>query len=403
MTRTSQVLLTSGLIALRLIGELRPAEAFSPEHPRGFRFRSSRASFSTAVAAAAGGAGPRGDPSSARKSPGRRSASSRPGSRPRGVRLPPKQQVATRRAPHQYDHTKDVARPFVDVSAEIAGQVSNEGAAPYDLLGGGDGASEGLRCLSSGATNGSAERGDVVKDPHFQSVSLDELFPGLDFSQRFSSDGEFRKCLRDAMREDIFETTPAYRDMSEKAKRMLLLPDSSLQGSWRCLGGKWLGSEEGDRRTRMKKLTQVLREYLGDNAPSGDDFMDIIGALCGPGTSAHWIDIVGVTNRRITHSWHQDTGQSPGGNTNTVLMGFPREDDYYGVGVFSHILKIKTEMWSSEGHPPNEPVIYAGDIPEKYIVRPQFAMGKEIIMYRDIDVLHSSPDVAYRMSVMRFM
>jgi hypothetical protein len=43
------------------------------------------------------------------------------------------------------------------------------------------------------------------------------------------------------------------------------------------------------------------------------------------------------------------------------------------------------------------------DVDEQYIVRPKFAEGREIIVYRDVDVLHSSPDVAYRASVMRFM
>ena len=49
----------------------------------------------------------------------------------------------------------------------------------------------------------------------------------------------------------------------------------------------------------------------------------------------NWIDIVGITDRKISHSWHQDTGRSPGGDTMTVLLGFPKEDNYDGVGVFS--------------------------------------------------------------------
>jgi hypothetical protein len=44
-----------------------------------------------------------------------------------------------------------------------------------------------------------------------------------------------------------------------------------------------------------------------------------------------------------------------------------------------------------------------GTIDEHHIVRPSYAPGRELLMYRDIDVLHSSPDVAYRTSVMRFM
>jgi hypothetical protein len=48
-----------------------------------------------------------------------------------------------------------------------------------------------------------------------------------------------------------------------------------------------------------------------------------------------------------------------------------------------------------------EPVSYNEDIDNEYIVRPKFAEGQEIIAYRDVHMLHSSPDVAYRTSVMR--
>ena len=157
----------------------------------------------------------------------------------------------------------------------------------------------------------------------------------------------------------------------------------------------------------MLKLTEVLQRYLGANAPTGDEFMDTIGSLCGSTPSTHWIDIVGVLNRRVPHSWHQDTGRSPGGgDTRTVLLGFPACDDYDGVGVFSHVVKLKREQWAAEDHPPNEPVLYGaldGVVEESQIARPRFAEGREIVTYRDVDVLHSSPDVAYRASVMRFM
>lgn len=50
-----------------------------------------------------------------------------------------------------------------------------------------------------------------------------------------------------------------------------------------------------------------------------------------------------------------------------------------------------------------EPVLFAGSVPEEFIVRPIYEPGKEIIRYRDVDVLHSAPDVTYRTSIMRFM
>jgi hypothetical protein len=236
----------------------------------------------------------------------------------------------------------------------------------------------------------------IPEGSHLISMALDDLFPNLQFTDKFCSDAEFRNSLRNAMREDIFDSTPSYSGMSEKARKMLLLPDSSLQGSWRCNPVNGEG--------RMQKLTNVLKSNLGDSAPTGDEFMEKIGSLCGSKPSTHWIDIVGIVERRIPHSWHQDTGRSPNGDTFTVLLGFPKEDNYDGVGVFSHAVKLKYERVADDDHPANEPVVYPGlTIDEKYIVRPRFAKGKELLLFRDVDVVHSSPDIAYRASVMRFM
>lgn len=152
----------------------------------------------------------------------------------------------------------------------------------------------------------------------------------------------------------------------------------------------------------MHKLTKVLNEYIGEEAPTGDQFMETIGKLCGPAPSTHWIDIVGITDRKISHSWHQDGPRSTG--RKTVLLGFPKEDNYDGVGVFSHAVKLKYERVAPENHPINEPVVYPHLIvDDEYIVKPRFAQDNEILVFRDIDSFHSAPDVAYRASVMRFM
>jgi len=313
-----------------------------------------------------------------------------------------------RRAPHQFDHTKEEARPFVDPLTEIRNQSPNEDAKPVQL--------------SPTSSNSNTKAGNMIEHAHFETRSLDDLFPNLQFSHQFAASMAFRTELRQAMREDIFDTTPAYHGMNDKARTVLLLPDSSLQGSWKCRDGGWKrrprAEEEDDENSstcsnspapaRMQRLTQVLQRHLGEKAPTGDEFMDTIGSLCGSQPQTHWIDIVGVLNRRVPHSWHQDKGRSPNGDTYTVLLGFPADDHYDGVGVFSHILKLHQEQWAPEEHPPNEPVLYGalddGDVVEEsQIVRPRFAEGREIIFYRDVDVLHSSPDVAYRASVMRFM
>ena len=62
-------------------------------------------------------------------------------------------------------------------------------------------------------------------------------------------------------------------------------------------------------------------------------------------------------------------------------------------------VKLKHEQW---GQSPNKPIFYRGTVPNEYIVRPRYAAGREIIVFRDVDVLHSTPDIQYRTSIMRF-
>ena len=85
------------------------------------------------------------------------------------------------------------------------------------------------------------------------------------------------------------------------------------------------------------------------------------------------------------------------------MLGFPQEDEYVGTGIFSHAIKLSSESLEPHGHNTNEPVLFEGTVDEQYIIRPIFSPGKEILRYRDIDTLHSAPDVVYRKSVMRFM
>lgn len=222
----------------------------------------------------------------------------------------------------------------------------------------------------------------------------------------------------------------------------MLDDDSSLQGSWNCRSSRIPSStmeeEDVDSNTndvssvlaspsattiRMKTLTTVLRDKLGINAPDGDQFIMALGGLCGVNPSTHWIDIIGIKDRRVTHAWHQDTGRSVSifpndestdttnsNNDNersnscyTVMLGFPCEDEYDCAGVFSHVVKLAEEHSAPEGHNVNEPILFEGVVDEEFIVRPAFGLGKEILRYRDVDVLHSAPDAQYRSSVMRFM
>ncbi len=270
-------------------------------------------------------------------------------------------------------------------------QASNELAPPVDLQTELVAASSStIRCMASGDLQ---FQNQIQEQPPFDFCSLDDLFGyNLGFSEKFNSDSQFRHELRMTIRQDIFDTTPFYANLSEKAARVLLLPDSSLEGSWRM----------PETMDRMKKTTRVLQLALGDGAPTGDEFFQAIGRLCGSKPSTHWIDIYGVQDRKINHSWHLDFGQSPE-DSKTVLLGFPPEDNYVGCGVFSHIVSLKQECMAPMDHPRMEPVLFAGTVDEQYIVRPIYKPGQELIFYRDIDVLHSAPDVTYRTSIMRFM
>jgi hypothetical protein len=234
----------------------------------------------------------------------------------------------------------------------------------------------------------------AVKTPAFKFMSLDDLFgKDVGFSAKFNSDAKFREDLRSAIRRDIFDSTPFYANLSEKAASVLLLPDSSLEGSWRM----------PESMDRMNKTTAVLAEALGESAPTGDELMKTLGDLCGCRPSTHFIDIYGVQDRAIGHSFHMDFGKSPLNTTQTVLWGWPREDDYDGCGVFSHVIPLEKECWAPENHPRMEPVLFAGSFEETNIVRPRYQPGRELLIYRDVDVVHSAPDVTYRTSVMRFM
>jgi hypothetical protein len=268
-----------------------------------------------------------------------------------------------------------------------AGQDPNEHASPLNLE----------QVLSDGQVRSMTEGllfANKGETPNFKFMSLDDLFgEGVGLSAKFNSDTEFREELRRAIRQDIFDTTPFYANLSEKAASVLLLPDSSLEGSWKM----------PETMDRMKKTTQVLSEALGDPAPTGDELFQTIGKLCGTKPSTHFIDIYGVQGRKIPHSFHLDTGRSASNNTQTVLWGWPKEDQYDGCGVFSHLIPLENECWAPEDHPRMEPVLFDGPFENHHIVRPRYQPGRELLIYRDVDVVHSAPDVTYRTSVMRFM
>ena len=119
----------------------------------------------------------------------RRSSSSFSSSRQRrraASPSPEKKATTIKRAPHQFDHTKEEARPFVDTLSAISSQVSNEDAPVFSL--------------DEGTVEN--ESRPIIQHPHIETHSLDDLFPGLQLSKHFFESTEFRNRIRDAIRED---------------------------------------------------------------------------------------------------------------------------------------------------------------------------------------------------------
>ena len=100
-----------------------------------------------------------------------------------------------------------------------AAQVPNEGARALDLK------SSNVRCMSGDTLILEETSSVLVRQPCFEFKSLDEIYLGL--SEIFNSDIAFRNTMRLAIRQDIFDSTPAYAKLSAKAASILLLPDSS--------------------------------------------------------------------------------------------------------------------------------------------------------------------------------
>jgi len=218
--------------------------------------------------------------------------------------------------------------------------------------------------------------------------SWDNLFPNTKFSSKFNGNAEFRKQLRIAAR----------KDFNSDSQSTLFVNDlrSSLSGSWSLA-----------RSGRFVHTSSVLGDYNFPAGLDGPSFFQTLFDLCpeSPFRFASWMDIVGVTGRTVKHSWHQDSGRMQ----RTAMIGFPKTDNYDGIGVFSHAVLLSHRL----SPPPlthNEPRLWTDVFSEEqepmpeFIVRPRYIPGEqEIMVYDDPDIFHSAPDFAHRDSVWRLM
>jgi hypothetical protein len=319
-----------------------------------------------------------------------------------------------------------------DLLTELQTQHPNEDSLPYDYWYAGHRYLSLVNDNTNNNNNNNNDQSDesqqtrriVIRHPHFEFKSLDDLFPHANnnnnnmMSLVFNTNERFRDELRYAIRYDMISDTTIYGTLTEEQRKHDELQlNQPIIGYWKQQQQQ---QQQSPPRTdlKMKRTTDVLYKYIGAKTPTGDEFIDTIGSLTrSEEPPYHWTDVVGVAatqNNRMgdktIHAWHQDYGTLEPSNpmNRHVFFGFPPRNDYVGTGVFPHIIKLQHEQWKDDVVPTtsnrtNKPIFYRGDsIPKEYVVRPLYRPGREIVTFRDVDVLHSSPDIQYRQSIMRF-
>jgi hypothetical protein len=227
---------------------------------------------------------------------------------------------------------------------------------------------------------------------HGRHASLDEVFPGSGLGEAWATNAELRHELRLALRADLF--TPPSR-WSEKQVRFATDLGSACMVDWR----RNPRGEHGDFGAFSAAFARHGVRL------SGREFLQGMGALCGPSPHGSLIDIVPL-QRKVAHSWHQDSGIA----SSTVLLGFPARSGYEGGGVFSHHVKLSHPLRPTHGEVHGAVVEYERldepappPVPGEFILRPLFGRDREIFISQDNTHLHSTPDVQLRESVWRFM
>jgi len=227
--------------------------------------------------------------------------------------------------------------------------------------------------------------------------SLEKMFPEAPgIADAFDEDAEFRYKLRWATREDLYDPSSRFsKEVNDRIKGM----DGTLLCALRH-------PQHIEEPRPCKEITKVLHDWGFTNL-SGSTFMERLFSLCGEVSykvqdrekaSGSFSDI--VTRGGGEHRWHQDSGW----DKSTVLMGFPPEDRWEGVGVFSHIALLSHPLPVPDRPIPvvfSEMVCLGQRIPEEYVLRPYYKKGAEIVTYNDARTMHSAPDRIDRESLWR--
>lgn len=217
--------------------------------------------------------------------------------------------------------------------------------------------------------------------PFFAYHSLVDLFPEVPgLAPLFNGDASFRRCLREAAREDM-----ATEEVPDPARPPPV--DDCVQA--------FLGTFVAQGRLILlpfPRLTQLFSDHgIG---LTGRAFMARLLGLCNGVASGSWTDIVGAPRRM--QFWHQDEGH----DTYTVMLGFPPSSGFAGEGVFSQAARISHRL-TPIGL--GIPIEVDWEIPEERIFRPIYCAGQEVIVYNDSMLLHKAPDAPNREAVWRFL
>ena len=131
---------------------------------------------------------------------------------------------------------------------------------------------------------------DKINNEHIKFYGFDNLFPNSNLGEVFDLNGNFRTAIRVAVRNDYYILDLS---LSDEANSLIRDPRSTLMSNWI------------NHSKEYTNLSQIFLEY-GIKNINGDLFMKTLTALCGqsPHLFGSWIDIIGIKNRKISHSWY---------------------------------------------------------------------------------------------------
>ncbi|RSD30697.1 hypothetical protein [Vibrio pectenicida] len=216
---------------------------------------------------------------------------------------------------------------------------------------------------------------------HGSYVSLETLFPGKGIGFAWKND-HLRLKLRHALK-CFFLNVNAIKKLNISDQFSFMVYKDELNNE------------------TLNSITKIF--YSSGVNISGKEFLYKIWSLCGNNVTGSVMEIT-QPNRRLTHSWHQDSGKV----SNIVLLGFPLEGNYIGEGVFSHqvMLSHRIKQRHSDKKPSSAIVMEEfGEwyIPIKNIYKPIYSAGSELWVSDDSTHFHSVPDVQNRQCIWRFM